>query len=709
MNKHKILIDASHPEEVRVALINKRNRLEELDFETSTKQTNKGNIYLAKITRVEPSLQAAFVEYGGNRHGFLPFNEIHPDYFRIPIDDKKALEEEIARANREIDDHDDLPVENVATAKIETEDHPLIVISENPVEENIETEVIQTEDEAITEAPAELRISSEKPVSHEKEKEFAERPSFHKKYKIQEVVQKNQVILIQIDKEERGQKGAAVTSYLSLPGRYCVLMPNTPSSGGVSRKITNTNDRKRLREILTELQLPESMSLIIRTAGMGHSKAEIKRDSEYLFRLWDNIRNKTLTSTAPSIVYEEASLIKRSIRDMYANETEKIIVHGNTGFEEAREFMNELVPNQVSKVEKYTNEGVSLFQNYGVDSQIDELHGHQVSLPSGGTIVIDQTEALVAIDINSGKATRERHIDATAFNTNMEAAEEIARQIKLRDLAGLVVIDFIDMDNSKYIRSVEQKLRDSMASDRARLQIGQISSFGLLELSRQRLRPSLLETSTVACPNCGGKGIVRSTESTSLEILRAIEDRVAHLKQPEVKVKTSMDVAFYILNNKRKQIAALEEKNATKVIIEGDHNLTSAAYEIPTGPKQSAQQKQKKQQPKQQQAQPQQQPQRQNPAQEIIQGETDAATPPPAAQQQPQRTHPGQQRGRRNPRYQRGRRPAHNPQHTGGESTGVVSPMNPTPKEGSTQSKPDEGDGTKSKGRKNSWWKQIFD
>src|SRR5579883_217210 len=467
----RMLIDAAHPEETRVAVL-KGNRLEDFDFETATKKQLKGNIYLAKVTRVEPSLQAAFVDYGGNRHGFLAFNEIHPDYYRIPVADREALlEQERALAERSPEG---------ANGGERGEGEELETIGGDDIEE----------------VPA-RRVRPPRP------------------YKIQEVTKRRQIMLVQVVKEERGNKGAALTTYLSLAGRYCVLMPNTPRGGGISRKITNLKDRRRLKSILEEFEIPEGMSVIVRTAGMERSKAEIKRDLEYLMRLWDEIRTVTLQSTAPALIYEEASLIKRSIRDLYDRDIDEIQVEGEEGYRAAKEFMRMLTPSHAKRVHLYKDDLIPLFHRYQVESQIDGIHSPVVHLKSGGYIVITPTEALVSIDVNSGRATKERNIEETALRTNLEAAEEISRQVRLRDLAGLIVIDFIDMEESRNNAAVERRLKEAMRSDRARIQIGRISAFGLLELSRQRLRPSLVEATMEMCTHCGGTGWVRSIESTA--------------------------------------------------------------------------------------------------------------------------------------------------------------------------------------------------
>ncbi|MBL8659019.1 MAG: Rne/Rng family ribonuclease, partial [Rhodospirillales bacterium] len=481
MATKRMLIDASHPEETRVVVLD-GTKLEGYDVEVASRRQLKGNIYLAKVTRVEPSLQAAFVEYGGNRHGFLAFSEIHPDYYQIPVADRQAL----------LAEHQEAESEEAGA------------VADEDGEEAEPVEVVGGDDDEDLE-----RRPPRRPLRH---------------YKIQEVIKRRQILLVQVVKEERGNKGAALTTYLSLAGRYCVLMPNTSRGGGISRKIGSLTDRKRLKKILTELEVPEGMGVIVRTAGSGRTKAEIKRDYEYLMRLWGNIRETTLTSIAPALVYEEASLIKRSIRDLYGRDTEEIVIQGEPEYRTAKEFMKLFIPSHAKRVKLHDDSERPLFSLYQVESQLDAMHLPSVPLKSGGYIVINPTEALVSIDVNSGRATRERHIEETALRTNIEAADEIGRQLRLRDLAGLIVIDFIDMENSRNQGQVERRIKDAMKIDRARIQIGRISAFGLLEMSRQRLRPSLLETSFEMCPYCSGMGVCRTTESTVLSILRKIEE-----------------------------------------------------------------------------------------------------------------------------------------------------------------------------------------
>ncbi len=543
----RMLIDAAHPEEIRVAVVD-GNRLEELDVESAARKQLKGNIYLAKVTRVEPSLQAAFVDYGGNRHGFLAFSEIHPDYYQIPVADREALiaEEEAATAAEE---------ERVEAAE----------------------EAAETPDAPKSEGKQSVEV-----VGGEDIDEVEERRSFRptRKYKIQEVIKRRQILLVQVVKEERGNKGAALTTYLSLAGRYCVLMPNTARGGGISRKIANSKDRKRLKSMISSLDIPQGIAVIVRTAGADRGKAEIKRDYEYLIRLWDNIRTKTLESTAPALIHEDANLVMRSIRDQYSREVDEILVEGDDGYRAAKDLMKMLIPSHAKKVQPYRDPAVPLFQRYHVESQLDAMHSPEVQLKSGGYIVINPTEALVSIDVNSGRATRGRNIEETALKTNLEAAEEVARQLRLRDLAGLVVIDFIDMDVSRNQTTVERRLKESMRSDRARIQIGRISPFGLLELSRQRLRSSLIETFSEPCPHCHGTGIRRSVESTAIRVLRGIEEEATKGKATELGVTAPSSVGFYILNHKRKALEEIEEKCGVTIFISEDSSLIPPDFNI---------------------------------------------------------------------------------------------------------------------------------
>lgn len=528
----RMLMDATHPEETRVVVVN-GTRLEQFDVETSTKKQLKGNVYLAKVVRVEPSLQAAFVEYGGNRHGFLAFSEIHPDYYQIPVADRQALMQ--AEADSHADDGDD---------------------------DGEDVETLGGDD------PEEMAPRS-------RGKSYISR-----NYKIQEVIKRRQIMLVQVVKEERGNKGAALTTYLSLAGRYCVLMPNTAKGGGVSRKITNAADRKRLKQVMQELDVPSQMAVILRTAGQERSKAEIKRDYEYLIRTWTQIRETTMQSRAPALIHEEGNLIKRAIRDIYTSDIEEVLVDGDEGYRTAKDFMKILTPSHAKKVQPYRDPTMPLFHRYQVDNQLDAMHSPTVQLKSGGYIVINQTEALVAIDVNSGRATKERHIEETAVKTNLEAAEEIARQLRLRDLAGLIVIDFIDMEESKNNAAVERRLKDALKQDRARIQLGRISHFGLLELSRQRLRPSLMETSFHTCPHCAGTGMVRSVESAAVQILRVIEEEGVRRRSSEITVHVATPVALYVLNNKRKTLDEIEARYGLQAFLRGDDSLIAPDYRM---------------------------------------------------------------------------------------------------------------------------------
>jgi ribonuclease E len=531
-----MLIDAAHAEETRVVVVD-GPRVEEFDFESQNRKQLRGNIYLAKVTRVEPSLQAAFIEYGGNRHGFLAFNEIHPDYYQIPVADREALMRE------EADEEDD-----IAEARSRGEDDDEESVGGDDEDDVMEEEVARR------------------------------RRRLMRRYKIQEVIRRRQIMLVQVVKEERGNKGAALTTYLSLAGRYGVLMPNTARGGGISRKITATTDRKRLKGVVQSLDVPEGMGLIVRTAGAKRTKAEIKRDYEYLLRLWENIRDTTLHSVAPALIYEEEDLVKRTIRDLYDKDIDEVWVEGEAGFKEARDFMRMLMPSQAKKVQPY-REATPLFVKHRVEDHLSQIYSPVVPLRSGGYLVINQTEALVAVDVNSGRATRERNIEATALKTNLEAAEEAARQLRLRDLAGLIVIDFIDMDESKNNRAVEKKLKDALKDDRARVQMGKISSFGLMEISRQRRRSGVLEGTTHVCEHCAGTGRVRSVESSALAALRAVE--IEALKGGgEATLKVPRAVGLYILNEKRNHLARLHENLGLFVTISIDDALAHADHEI---------------------------------------------------------------------------------------------------------------------------------
>ncbi|MBK8907960.1 MAG: Rne/Rng family ribonuclease [Rhodospirillales bacterium] len=546
MTTKRMLIDAAHPEETRVAVID-WDRLVDYDVEVASRRQLKGNIYLAKVTRVEPSLQAAFVEYGGNRHGFLAFNEIHPDYYQIPVADREALLAEQAAADR---------AEDAATEAAHETAPEASEASEAPEVETVEA------------ADDEDEIGVRKPRTSTRH------------YKIQEVIKRRQIMLVQVTKEERGNKGAALTTYLSLAGRYCVLMPNTTRGGGISRKITNLVDRKRLKKIVAELGLPEGMAVILRTAGSERSKAEVRRDYDYLLRLWSNIRELTLTSMAPALVYEEGSLIKRSIRDLYDRLTDEILIEGEPAYRTAKDFMKLFIPSHARRVKLYEDRKRPLFQSFKVEDELEEMHQPVVQLKSGGSIVLNPTEALVAIDVNSGRATRERHIEETALRTNLEACDEVARQLRLRDLAGLIVVDFIDMENTRNQGQVERRFKEAMKNDRARIQLGRISAFGLLELSRQRLRPSLFETSFQICPHCAGAGIRRTTESLALAVLRHIEQHALAGVSTTICARVSLAVASYLLNQKRRMLSDLEARFGVTVTVTGDDTLMASDYAI---------------------------------------------------------------------------------------------------------------------------------
>ncbi|MEH6495173.1 MAG: ribonuclease E/G [Pseudomonas marincola] len=572
----RMLIDASHDEETRVVIV-KGTRLEEFDYETASKKQLKGNIYLAKVTRVEPSLQAAFVEYGGNRHGFLPFSEIHPDYYQVPVSDrdkmvtqenvaeKEALEQEDAAATDSDAIVDDKNSSNGAATSA-SDDEDGVVDDDGDTLGGLET--VGTDGDNVVE-----NLGGDDEVEHTR------KSNYKRHYKIQDVIKRRQILLIQVVKEERGNKGAALTSYISLPGRYSVLMPNTGRGGGISRKISNPADRKRLKKIATELEVPEGVGVIIRTAGLNRTKLEIKRDYEFLLRLWDDIREITLKSIAPSCVYEEANLIKRSIRDLYSKEIGEILVEGEEGYRIAKDFMRKLMPSHAKKVQPYRDR-IPLFHRFQVEQQFVSMYNPEVQLKSGGYIVINPTEALVSVDVNSGKATKERNIEDTAVKTNLEAAEEMARQLRLRDLAGLVVIDFIDMDDNRNNKAVERRLKDCLKSDRARIQVGRISPFGLLEMSRQRLRPSFLETSTNTCHTCGGSGFVRSTESTALLIIRTLEEEGVRERSSRICVTVNTEVAIYLLNQKRAVIQDLETTYGLTIVILADPTLNLNDHSI---------------------------------------------------------------------------------------------------------------------------------
>jgi ribonuclease E len=564
----RMLIDARHPEETRVAVA-KGNRIEEFDFESAEHKQLKGNIYLAKVTRVEPSLQAAFIEYGGNRHGFLAFSEIHPDYYQIPKADRDALlreeaehaaEEERLRAEAD-DDVLDPHHEDDGT-----DDRPEEPEGDEDGEGNGSTEVGTG--------------SSRSPVDESAAEELRKkRMALRRRYKIQDVIQRRQVLLVQVVKEERGNKGAALTTYLSLAGRYCVLMPNTSHGGGISRKISNGSDRKRLKSIIGDLNLPSSMGLIVRTAGLSRTKVEIKRDFDYLARLWDEIREKTLASAAPALVYRDSDLVKRAIRDLYHKEIDEVIVEGDDGYKAARGFMKLLMPSHVKKVAQYADP-TPLFQRYGIEDQLNAMYQPVVQLKSGGYLVINPTEALVSIDINSGRSTREHNIEQTATATNLEAAAEIARQLRLRDMAGLVVIDFIDMEQNSHVRKVEKAMKEALKNDRARIQVGRISSFGLMEMSRQRLRTGVLEASTKSCPHCEGTGLMRTASSSGLSALRIIEDEAGRGRGDRIMLRAGREAAIYVLNKKRTELAEIEDRYGVTIEIVIDEAFEGARMTV---------------------------------------------------------------------------------------------------------------------------------
>ncbi|MDP8249877.1 ribonuclease E/G [Pseudochrobactrum saccharolyticum] len=626
---NKMLIDASHPEETRVVVV-RGNKIEEFDFESEHKKQLKGNVYLARVTRVEPSLQAAFVEYGGNRHGFLAFSEIHPDYYQIPEADRKALLEAEARAARDEDDeereeaprrnrrgHNDRRGSGRHRHHNNSRDHaaaPAVPAPEFVGDFAAEAQEAyaqallnaaqeQANDDADDNASV-MAASSDQPVIREKaprkqhasdsdddddhddeddqvesvgaEDAMEELPgsnrAHRKHYKIQEVIKRRQIILVQVVKEERGNKGAALTTYLSLAGRYSVLMPNTARGGGISRKITNIQDRKRLKDIVKELEVPQGMGVILRTAGANRTKAEVRRDYEYLMRMWDNVRQLTMQSQAPALVYEEGNLIKRSIRDLYNKDITDILVAGEAGYREAKDFMRMLMPTHARVVQPY-RETTPIFARNGIEAQLDRMLHPQVTLKSGGYIIINQTEALVAVDVNSGRSTRENSIEETALQTNLEAAEEVARQLRLRDLAGLVVVDFIDMEEKRNNRAVEKRMKDCLKDDRARIQVGRISHFGLLEMSRQRIRASVLESTMQPCPHCAGTGLIRSDSSMALYVIRSIEEFLQRNSQNNITVRAPQATALYVLNHKRHLLAEMESRFGLTIELQIDETV----------------------------------------------------------------------------------------------------------------------------------------
>ncbi|WP_374627224.1 ribonuclease E/G, partial [Devosia sp.] len=563
MATKRMLVDAIHPEETRI-VVTSGNKLEEFDFESASRRQLRGNIYLAKVTRVEPSLQAAFIEYGGNRHGFLAFSEIHPDYYQIPVADREALLRDEAREEEE-HEHESA----AAPAEVESE----------PADGDDADDASHIEQAPTSNEPVESVGGGD---ALEDIQERRPRQQRRHQYKIQEVIKRRQVMLVQVVKEERGNKGAALTTYLSLAGRYSVLMPNTARGGGISRKITNAADRKRLKDIVGDLDVPPGQGIILRTAGASRTKAEVKRDFEYLQRLWENVRTLTLKSTAPCLVYEEGSLIKRTIRDLYSKEIDELLVAGDDAYREAKDFMRMIMPSHAKNVQLY-KEDQPVFSKFGVESQLDQMFSPQVTLPSGGYIVINPTEALVSIDVNSGRATKEHNIEDTALQTNLEAAEEVARQLRLRDLAGLIVIDFIDMVENRSNRAVERKLKEALKNDRARIQVGRISHFGLLEMSRQRIRFGVVESSTHKCPTCQGTGLVRSVESLALMVMRSVEDHVMKKPGQSINLRVPTDVALYILNTKRGTLNMLEAKYGLSITVVADDHVGPAHFAIERG------------------------------------------------------------------------------------------------------------------------------
>ncbi|HEY0084852.1 MAG TPA: Rne/Rng family ribonuclease [Allosphingosinicella sp.] len=569
----RMLIDARHREETRVAVV-QGNRIEEFDFESAEHKQLKGNIYLAKVTRVEPSLQAAFVDYGGNRHGFLAFSEIHPDYYQIPREDREALlREEAEHAEEEA---------RLRAAEYDDEDHDEREHeseSDHDHEHEEEGNVAAPEDAADDEAPAEPEDAESATEESAAEVLRRKRQNLRRRYKIQDVIHRRQVLLVQVVKEERGNKGAALTTYLSLAGRYCVLMPNTTHGGGISRKISNGADRKRLKQIMADLSLPTSMGLIVRTAGLSRTKTEIKRDFDYLARLWDEIRERTLGSSAPALIYGDSDLIKRAIRDIYNRDIDEVIIEGDEGYRAARNFMKLLMPSHVKKVRNYADP-VPLFQRFGVEDQLSAMYQPVVQLKSGGYLVINPTEALVSIDINSGRSTREHNIEQTAYATNIEAAHEIARQLRLRDMAGLVVIDFIDMESNGHIRKVERTMKDALKNDRARIQVGRISSFGLMEMSRQRLRTGVLEASTRPCAHCEGTGLMRTAASAGLSALRMLEEEAGRGRGSKICLRAGREAAIYVLNRKRGEIAEVEARYGVQIEVLIDDSFEGARMAV---------------------------------------------------------------------------------------------------------------------------------
>ncbi|MFZ1478590.1 MAG: ribonuclease E/G, partial [Sphingorhabdus sp.] len=612
----RMLIDARHREETRVAVVT-GNKIEEFDFESAEHKQLKGNIYLAKVTRVEPSLQAAFVDYGGNRHGFLAFSEIHPDYYQIPREDRERLLAEEAEAAAEEaalreqeEDEDDEPADIMRSDAHDDEDSDFIEVDSDDRIDTIDMSEGEEPDfdangqddngDSGSEDSEEDRANGRNNrrrrgrggrsnVAKASDEVRAKRLNLRRRYKIQDVIHRRQVLLVQVVKEERGNKGAALTTYLSLAGRYCVLMPNTSHGGGISRKISSAADRKRLKTVVSDLQLPSTMGCIIRTAGLARTKTEIKRDFDYLARLWDEVRERTLKGSAPLLIHTDSDLIKRAIRDIYNKDIDEVLVEGVEGYKAAKDFMKLLMPSHTKRVKHYADP-VSLFQRSNVEDQLNAMYQPVVQLKSGGYIVINPTEALVSIDINSGRSTKEHGIEATALSTNLEAAREIARQLRLRDMAGLIVIDFIDMDHRGNVRKVERMMKEALKHDRARIQVGRISSFGLMEMSRQRLRTGVLEASTRECPHCEGTGLVRTASSSALSALRLIEEEAARGHGNQILLQASQEASIYILNNKRFELADIEDRYHVQVNvlpngeIEGAKMVVSASGPRPERP-----------------------------------------------------------------------------------------------------------------------------
>jgi len=578
----KMLIDASHPEETRVVVVD-GTRVVELDYESENKRQLRGNVYLARVTRVEPSLQAAFVEFGGNRHGFLAFSEIHPDYYQIPHEDRQALIEAEEAESLEEEEAVESELAGKKRKKKGKKEDAKVSESENTEENEVDavdgTDKEESDDESGDEKDA--ADAAEKEDEEEQEKMLGQRKKrmSKRRYKIQEVIKRGQILLIQAVKEERGNKGAAMTTYLSLAGRYCVLMPNTPRGGGISRKIANGSDRKRLKTIMSDLEVPQGMGVIVRTAGAKRTKAEIKRDFDYLSRLWDTIRNNTLESIAPALIHEEGNLVKRSIRDLYGKDIDSVLVQGDDAYRLAKDFIKMLMPSHAKNVQPYKDD-IPLFLRYQVEQQIEACLEAVAQLKSGGYLVIHPTEALVSVDVNSGRSTKERNVERTALKTNLEAAEEVARQMRLRDLAGLVVIDFIDMDENRNNRAVEKRMREALSRDRARVQMGKISQFGLMEISRQRRRRSLLEGSSASCEHCGGVGRKRSIESSALKAIRAAEEEGIRGRAKRIRLKVSTDVANYLINEKRELLNRVDDQSNMFTEIVSDKSLIRPSYEI---------------------------------------------------------------------------------------------------------------------------------